>query len=73
MIVRHSKCDLGRILSLLQLPRVKLSTKRCPCLVENLFDQATLEKARHHRTEFIDVDPSRTRIVRGTEVLVPES
>ena len=41
--------------------------------VENLFDQATLEKARHQRAEFIDVDPSRTKIVRGKEVPVPES
>lgn len=41
--------------------------------VENLFDHATLEKAQHHRAEFIDVDPSRTKIVRGKEVLIPES
>ena len=41
--------------------------------VENLFDQATLEKARRQRAEFIDVDPSRTKIVRGKEVPVPES
>ena len=41
--------------------------------VENLFNQATLEKARHQRAEFIDVDPSRTKVVRGREVLIPES
>ena len=41
--------------------------------VENLFDRATLEKARHQRAEFIDVDPSRTKIVRGKEVSVLES
>ncbi len=41
--------------------------------VENLFDQATLERARQQRAEFIDVDPFRTKIVRGKEVPVPES
>ena len=41
--------------------------------VENLFDQVTLERARHQRAQFIDVDPSRTKIVRGKEVTIPES
>ena len=39
--------------------------------VENLFDQATLERAQHQRAEFIDVDPPRTKIVRGKEVPAP--
>ena len=41
--------------------------------VENLFDRTTLERACKEHAEFIDVDPSRTKIVRGKEVLVPES
>ena len=40
---------------------------------ENLFDRETLDKARQHRVEFIDIDPERERIVRGAKVLVPES
>ena len=41
--------------------------------IENLFDRETLETARRHRLEFIDVDGERKRIVRGEEVFVPES
>ena len=41
--------------------------------IENLFDRETLEAARRHRPEFIDIDPERERIVRGEEVFVPES
>ena len=41
--------------------------------VENLFNWTTLERARREHAEFIDVDPSRTKIERGKEVPVPES
>lgn len=39
--------------------------------IENLFDKKTIEKARQRNPKFIDVDPGRTRIVRGEEVPVP--
>ena len=41
--------------------------------IENLFDQNTLEKARQHRIEFIDIESARTNLVDGKDVLVPES
>lgn len=41
--------------------------------IENLFDQETLDKARQERVEFIDIDGEHKSIVRGAEVLVPES
>lgn len=33
--------------------------------IENLFGRETLRKARLHKSAFIDVDPARTRTVRG--------
>ena len=33
--------------------------------IENLFGKQTLERARQHKAAFVDVDPERTRIVRG--------
>lgn len=41
--------------------------------IENLFDQETLETARQHRVEFIDIERERKRIVRGEEESIPES
>jgi len=41
--------------------------------IENLFDQETLERARQHRVEFIDIERERKRIVRGEEESIPES
>lgn len=40
--------------------------------VENLFSKETLERARKYKPAFIDVDPERTRIVRGEPQTVPE-
>ena len=33
--------------------------------IENLFSEATLERARQNKPAFIDIDPERTRTVRG--------
>ena len=41
--------------------------------IENLFTKETLERARQNKTAFIDVDPERTRTVRGEPQTVPES
>ena len=41
--------------------------------IENLFGQETLEKARQHRGEFIDIVLEHTKIERGVEVRVPDS
>ena len=35
--------------------------------IENLFSKGTLEKARQHKPAFVDIDPGRTKIVRGEE------
>ena len=40
--------------------------------VENLFSTETLEKARQNQPALIDVDPGRTKIVRGQPQPVPE-
>ena len=40
--------------------------------VENLFSMETLKRARQHKLAFVDVDPQRTRTVRGQPQLVPE-
>ncbi|MDE2747618.1 MAG: AAA family ATPase [Chloroflexota bacterium] len=40
--------------------------------IENLLSKETLEKARQHKPAFIDVDPGRTKIVRGEPEIVPE-
>ena len=40
--------------------------------VENLFSKETLEKARQNKPAFIDVDPGRTKTVRGEPQPVPE-
>ena len=40
--------------------------------IENLFGKETLERARQYKSAFIDVDPERTRTVRGELQLVPE-
>ena len=41
--------------------------------VENLFDKSTLENARNHHAEFIDIEPNYTKVVRGEDVCVEES
>ena len=40
--------------------------------IENLFSEETLEKARQHKSAFIDVDPGRTKTVRGESQPVPD-
>lgn len=40
--------------------------------IENLLSKETLEKARQHNPAFIDVDPGRTKTVRGVSQIVPE-
>ena len=40
--------------------------------IENLFCKETLEKARQHKLAFIDIDPARTKTVRGELRPVPE-
>ena len=40
--------------------------------IENLFSRETLEKALQHRPSFIDVDPGRTKTVRGKPQIVPD-
>ena len=40
--------------------------------IENLFTRETLEKTRLHKLAFIDVDPARTRTVRGELQDIPE-
>ena len=40
--------------------------------VENLFSKETLEKAQQNEPAFIDVDPGRTKTVRGKPQPVPE-
>ncbi len=40
--------------------------------IENLFSKETLERARQYKSAFIDVDPERTRTVRGESQLVPK-
>ena len=41
--------------------------------IENLFIKETLEQALQYKAAFIDVDPERTRTVRGEPQTVPES
>lgn len=40
--------------------------------VENLFSKETLDEVRQNEPTFIDVDPGRTKTVRGEPQLVPE-
>lgn len=40
--------------------------------IENLLSKETLEKAQQHKPAFIDVDPGRTKTVRGESKIVPE-
>ena len=40
--------------------------------IENLFSKETLEQAQQYKPAFIDVDPQRTRTVRGQPQVVPE-
>ena len=40
--------------------------------IENLFSKETLQRARQHKPAFIDIDPERTRTVRGEPQNVPE-
>ena len=40
--------------------------------IENLLSKETLEKALQHKPDFIDVDPGRTKIVRGEPQSVPD-
>lgn len=40
--------------------------------IENLLSKETLEKARQHKPAFIDVDPERTKTVRGESQIVHE-
>lgn len=40
--------------------------------IENLLSKETLEKAQQHKPAFIDVDPGRTKKVRGESQIVPE-
>ena len=40
--------------------------------IENLFSKKTLEKARQQKSAFIDVDPGRTKVVRGQPVEVSD-
>ncbi|MDE2949910.1 MAG: AAA family ATPase [Chloroflexota bacterium] len=40
--------------------------------IENLLSKETLEKARQHKPAFIDVDPGRTKTVRGKDQIVPD-
>ena len=41
--------------------------------IENLFNRETLKRAQQHKPAFIDVDPGRTRRVRGQPQIVPET
>lgn len=41
--------------------------------MENLFSRRTIEKAKVHKAAFVDIDPARTRMVRGENIEVPES
>lgn len=40
--------------------------------IENLLSKETLEKAQQHKPAFIDVDPGRTKRVRGEPQIVPD-
>ena len=40
--------------------------------IENLFAKPTLEKAIQQKPAFIDIDPGRTKTVRGEHIAVPE-
>ena len=40
--------------------------------IENLFSKVTLERALQHKSAFVDIDPQRTRTVRGQPEVVPE-
>ncbi len=40
--------------------------------IENLFGRDTLERAKQHKSAFIDIDPQFTRMVRGKPQLIPE-
>ena len=40
--------------------------------IENLFSKETLQRARQHKPAFIDIDPERTRTVRGEPQIIPE-
>ena len=40
--------------------------------IENLFTKSTLERALQHKPAFIDIDPGRTKMVRGEPLIVPE-
>ena len=40
--------------------------------IENLFSRDTLEKALQHKPAFVDIDPGRTKMVRGEPESVPD-
>ena len=40
--------------------------------MENLFSRRTIERAKENKSAFIDIDPARTKTVRGENVEVPE-
>ena len=40
--------------------------------IENLFSRATLEKARNHKTAFINIEVEHKKTERGEEIIVPE-
>ena len=41
--------------------------------IENLFSKETLERAQQQEHKFVDVDPGRTKTVRGQPQLVPDT
>ena len=41
--------------------------------IENLFTQETIEKARSHKSAFIDVTDAHTKIERGERRQIPET
>ena len=41
--------------------------------IENLFTQETMEKARSHKSAFIDVTDAHTKIERGDRSHIPET
>ena len=40
--------------------------------IENLFPRNTIERAQAHKAAFVDIDPARTKTVRGEDIDVPE-
>ena len=40
--------------------------------IENFFSRRTIERAKAHKAAFVDIDPARTRTVRGEQIDVPE-